>query len=359
MRTVVHVLPHAGGGAETYIDALERMEGYRHERVLLSRSRTAAMAGPSIASRWPELMRRAHGADIVHSHGDVASVLALPVLRGSASVATTHGLHLLRRVGGQRGVVAREGVRAVVAAAGRVICTSEEERIELAAICGEQRARKLVVVHNGIDLPPRRPEGERVEVRRHLGIAEDEVMGLFLGQLEQRKDPLTAVAAARDVRRRGLPFTLVVAGDGPLAPETVAAGEEDVRVIGFRRDTDRLLAAADVFVMPSEREGLSFAVLEAMGHGLAMVVSDGPGNPEAVGDAGVVCPVGDSAAFADVLAALTQDPAERERLGAAARERVRTRFTVAGLVDRTRDVYESLGAGRLTAPARARAGARA
>jgi len=101
-----------------------------------------------------------------------------------------------------------------------------------------------------------------------------------------------------------------------------------VRPLGFRDDPARLLAAADVFVLASEREGLSFAVLEAMASGLAMVVSDGPGNPEAVGDAGVVVAAGDVTALAAALAGLARDPAGRARLGAAARERARSQFGV-------------------------------
>jgi glycosyltransferase involved in cell wall biosynthesis len=77
-----------------------------------------------------------------------------------------------------------------------------------------------------------------------------------------------------------------------------------------------------------------------MGHGLAMVVADGPGNPEAVGDAGRVLPAGDEAAFAAVLGELTRDEALRARLGAAARERVESIFTAAALRDGARAAYE-------------------
>jgi glycosyltransferase involved in cell wall biosynthesis len=114
-----------------------------------------------------------------------------------------------------------------------------------------------------------------------------------------------------------------------------------VRPLGHRDDVPSLLAAADLMVMPSAREGLSFAVLEAMGRGLAMVVSDGPGNPEAVGDAGLVVPVGDRVALATALGALATDAALCERLGAAARDRVRTTFPLDGLRDGVQDAYRS------------------
>ena len=89
---------------------------------------------------------------------------------------------------------------------------------------------------------------------------------------------------------QGAPLTLLVAGDGPLRAKVDATASGTVRILGQREDPSRLLAAADIFVMPSQREGQSVAVLEAMRAGLALVVSDGVGNPEAVGDAGWSCP---------------------------------------------------------------------
>jgi glycosyltransferase involved in cell wall biosynthesis len=168
------------------------------------------------------------------------------------------------------------------------------------------------------------------------------VAALYLGSLEPRKDPLTAIRAAGLVRRRGVPLVLLVAGEGPLRAEISAEADEAVRDLGFRRDTERLLAASDVFVMPSSREGASLAVLEAMGHGLPVVVSDGPGNPEVVGDAGIVAPFGDQRAFADALAQLAADPAERLRLGERARERVRREFDADSFASGIERVYEDV-----------------
>ena len=116
--------------------------------------------------------------------------------------------------------------------------------------------------------------------------------------------------------------------------------------MGQRPDVPDLLAAADVFVMPSHREGLSYAVLEAMAHGVATVVSDGSGNPEAVGEAGLVFPAGDAGRLALLLRELAADPARRAALGAAGRARVATAFTAAEMVRRTGAIYEAA----LTAP---------
>jgi glycosyltransferase involved in cell wall biosynthesis len=114
-----------------------------------------------------------------------------------------------------------------------------------------------------------------------------------------------------------------------------------VRVLGYRNDAARLLEAADVFVLPSAREGQSFALLEAMSHGLPLVVADGSGNAETIGEAGLVYPFGDSQALAAALARLASDPAERARLGEAARARARAEFSLERFRERVGQEYRS------------------
>ncbi|MCP9489068.1 MAG: glycosyltransferase family 4 protein [Solirubrobacteraceae bacterium MAG38_C4-C5] len=339
MPTVLHVLPHAGGGGQTYVDLLEGCSSFVHERLTLSTGRTPAQAVVSLPARWPAVARAARRADLVHVHGDTAALLALALLRARPSVVTTHGLHLLRRVRGpmRAGVVL--GLRAAAQAADRVICTSHAERDELAGLLPAPARRRLVVVHNGIALPSPADPAQRSAARGALGLANGDVAVLFLGELHERKAPLDAVAAAQAARTRGARVVLLVAGDGPQASAVRERAGPAVRPLGFRGDVDRLLTAADLLVMPSAREGLSFAVLEAMGRGLALVVSDAPGNPEAVGDAGVVVPVGDRAALATALTRLATDHDERARLGAAARERVRTTFTLDRLREEVSATY--------------------
>ncbi len=318
MARVLHILPHRGGGGETYIDLLEGMAGFEHERMPLSAGRTPASAAASIPLRWPRIALAARRADLVHAHGDVAAALALPLLRAFPSVVTTHGLHFLRRATGPRLIVAERAMRGVARSVARVVCTSSAERDELAVLLGPRLAERLVVVHNGVA-----PVGvaDRAGARAALALSDGDVAALFLGELSERKGVMVAVEAARVVAEGGAPLVLLVAGDGPQAAEVGARASSAVRPLGFRSDPELLLAAADVFVLPSSREGLSFAVLEAMAHGLAMVVADGAGNPEAVGDAGVVVPAGDVGALAEALRSVAVDGFERARLGAAARER--------------------------------------
>jgi glycosyltransferase involved in cell wall biosynthesis len=343
MARVLHVLPHRGGGAETYIDLFEGLDGFEHERVALSAGRTPASAVMSVPRSYPALARAVRRADVVHAHGDAAAVLALPLLARRASLWTTHGLHLVRR----RPSVA-PGVRAAIRATRVTLCTSQTERDELARLA-PGIVQRLVVARNGLPPTPAPDVAARAEARAALGIPEATTVALFLGELEQRKGPLDAAAAARRVREGGAPLLLLVAGTGPQADAVAREGGEAVRMLGFRDDVEQLLAAADVFVLPSAREGLSFALLEAMRAALPIVVADGPGNAEALGEAGIVVPAGDRASLAVALTRLARDPAERRRLGAAAHERVAREFTAERLRNDVRSAY-----GRaLTGPVRA------
>jgi glycosyltransferase involved in cell wall biosynthesis len=117
-----------------------------------------------------------------------------------------------------------------------------------------------------------------------------------------------------------------------------------VHVLGFRRDLRDVLAAADFFILSSLREGLSFALLEAMSLGLVPVVSDAPGNPETVGDTGIVLRFGDAAAFAEAFSRLAADDEARRSLGEQARERVSRDFRADEMIRRTREIYDGLRA---------------
>src|SRR5690606_10023317 len=126
--------------------------------------------------------------------------------------------------------------------------------------------------------------------------------------LEPPKDPLTAIAAL--ARLRELDWRCEFIGDGPLRPEVEAAlrgsGIEDrVELLGARDDVPERLAAAQLFLLSSRREGFPVSVLEAMRAGLPVVASDVGGIGEALtpGCGSLVEP-GSAAVLADALAPL-------------------------------------------------------
>ena len=122
-----------------------------------------------------------------------------------------------------------------------------------------------------------------------------------------------------------------------LAAAAAAPGLDGaVTLLGQRDDVPDLLAAMDIVVQSSRREGMAQATLEAMAAGRAVVSTATVGAGEAIEDgvSGFIVPVRDSNALADRLVALALDPARRRALGEAARQRIAERFTTAHMLDR-------------------------
>lgn len=333
-RSVLHVLPHAGGGGDTYVDLLADMPGYRVERVYVTPERKPG-AG-EVARGALDLRRVLGGYDVLHVHGEGVAALLLPILAAQRSVATLHGLHLVRRLSGLPRRAAALNLRAIVRAASRTICVSDAERDALAAVVGASVDR-AVVVHNGARTAPESSVEERGLVRAELGLPATEPIGIWVGSLDERRDP---VAVARAAVRTTTPLLFV--GAGPLRADVERASNGYARALGHRGDVERLLAAADFFVLMSQREGFSFALLEAMAHGLPAIVADIPENREAIGDSGLAVPYGDEAAIATAMHRLATDARTRAELGSEARRRVAEQFSAEQMLERTRDVYDAV-----------------
>ena len=336
---MLHVLPHPGGGGETYVDVLSAMPGFRSSRIHLSPSPTPS---PShLARSAGAVVRLARAHDLLHVHGEVASGLCLPLLATRPSVVTLHGLHLVRRVSGLRRTAAALILHSVLRAADRTICVSEAEHRELRAVVGNAAARRALVIHNGVRVPAPASGAERAEVQAELGLAESEPVGIWVGSLDERKDPLAAVRAAEQAS-----VALLLVGDGPLRSQVERVARGSVHVLGPRGDVSRLLAAADFFVLTSRREGFAFSLLEAMAHGLPAVVTDLAENVEAIGDAGIVVPFDDEGALVAAFRRLAESEAEREALGKRAGQRVAELFGADEMIARTRAAYDEVLAER-------------
>lgn len=199
-------------------------------------------------------------------------------------------------------------------------------------------------------------EEARSVIREELGLAPEEVVLLTLAALVPRKGLdvlLDALVAGGEGTRRA---RLLIAGDGgereSLEARACELGLTDrVEFLGRRPDPPRLLAACDLFLLPSRREGLGVAALEAMAAGRAVIASRVGGLADAVGEgaeapAGLLVEPGDVASLARALDELIDDPRRRERLAAAGPARVAARFHPAGMVAAYEALYREVLAGR-------------
>lgn len=148
---------------------------------------------------------------------------------------------------------------------------------------------------------------------------------------------------------REWPVHLLLVGrmDAPSLHARVAASpvRERIHVPGHRDDAPALVAACDVFALPSvKREGLARSLIEAMAYGVAPVVTDCGGSPEVVvdGRCGIVVPVRDASALARAIARLYENPELRRQFGAAARERIANDFRIERTIEQTLALYREL-----------------
>jgi len=211
-------------------------------------------------------------------------------------------------------------------------------------------AAKLAMIPSGIgDEEP--PEVDRAAVRLGLGLPSDAPLALFAGRLAEQKGVQTLLSAL-DLLQHVLPdLRTLIVGEGPLRSrleEKARAFQllEDRRVsfLGHREDVPRLLAAADVLVLPSLYEGLPNVVLEAMRFRKPVVATAAPGTTEVVQDGvtGLLVPLRDPPALAQAIRRVIAGPALARSLGEAGRARAEAEFGADRMVHRFAGLYEQL-----------------
>jgi len=207
-----------------------------------------------------------------------------------------------------------------------VICNSRMVRDEIRARFDYPEER-LHVIYNAVDSAAFHPglRELRADVRAHLGIPPDAVVFLLVGSGYERKGVATAIEALRELPPHA--HLVVVGRDKRLDAYRRLAQRRGVgsrvTLAGPQLDPKPFYGAADAFVLPTVYDPFPNAALEAMATGLPVVTSTKSGAAELVvaHDAGLVCPSRDAAGLAAHMHVLL-DPANRERMGARAREAV-------------------------------------
>jgi len=180
-------------------------------------------------------------------------------------------------------------------------------------------AEKIRVVPNGVDIEQFAPGPAD---RSSLGLPEDAVIGLFVGDIATERKNLATVLRAIVATPE---LMLVVIGGTARSyfPQEVKRLGLESRVIflGFRRDVADLMKAADIFVFPSRYEPSGLVILEALASGLPTIMADTAGAAELVpGEAAVkLADPNDVEVLAHELTRLARDPQLRQEMGAAAR----------------------------------------
>jgi sugar transferase (PEP-CTERM/EpsH1 system associated) len=278
-------------------------------------------------------------ADIVHTHhfNGLFHAAVAARLAGARVVHTEHSTEDFDRPH------IRTALRLLSALCDRVVAISPGIHRALCEDVGVP-ASKVETVLTGIDLDAF--DEPRDAARQAMGMAPADRVAVVVARLYPEKNHALLLDAFADVAARMPQARLLVVGGGSEEAAIGAAIDRlglgaVVRLLGVRLDVARILAAADVFVLASLREGLPIAVLEAMAAGLPVIATSVGDVPLLVqdGETGMLVPSSDRESLARRLEELLSDPRHASRLGANAK-RAAGRFSLRAMVSRYEGLYE-------------------
>lgn len=362
-RRVLHYIDADafGGSEQAALHLMDALDRSRWEPVLLHHT---GPASERLRSGAAARGLRTIETPAPHPGLRVAAFLRLVRVIGRERPHLFH-VHLSWPLAGRRGVVAARLARVPVVGTAqlymrpgnvfrsrfhlrrlrRIIAVSREVESRYSEELGIDRSR-LVVVPNGIPTFPTVPAPDP-ELRARLSAGRPDYLVLTPARLHEQKGHVDLLNAAAEIPAA----TFVLAGDGPRRGEL----EELARRLGItdrclflgeRDDIPALLAATDIFVLPSRFEGLPVSVLEAMAAERPVVATAVGGTDEAVvdGETGLLVPPGDPVALAAAIRRLRDEPEFARRLATAGRTRVEEKFSVEATASAVMDVYDRVAA---------------
>ncbi|HCJ67375.1 MAG TPA: hypothetical protein DHV62_08670, partial [Elusimicrobia bacterium] len=211
-------------------------------------------------------------------------------------------------------------------------------------------ADKISVIHNGIEIEEYRNDtgdkGDRV--RREFNAGEDEPLVGTIGRLVWEKGLTYFVEAIKilDTRCQMPDTRFLIVGEGELRESLELKVkslklEDKVILTGFRRDVKEILAALDILVLSSLREGFPMITLEAMAMSKPVVATDIEGIREQVinGETGVLVPPKNPEILAEAILRLTQDHNLRRKMGLAGRKSAEDKFNIKEIIKQHEQLY--------------------
>jgi len=208
-------------------------------------------------------------------------------------------------------------------------------------------SERVVVVYDGVELPPPFTSEERAAARRSLKISDSAPLIGCVGYLLPEKGQELLLHAIKEVVSQFPDCKLLLAGDGPMRSQLEALAktlslENNVIFAGFIADTESVYRALDVFVFPSLAEPLGSSLLAAMAHSLPVVAIASGGVPEIIdsGRNGILADAPDPAQLARAICELLRNSEMASRLGASARETISNRFNASLLAENTLHEYK-------------------
>ncbi len=295
------------------------------------------------------LIRHRHSYDILHAHLAFAPALV------AALIARLLNKRVIVKYGtsGKYGdiVVSQRTIRGRIRLAllrrWTDMSIALDSAMEEELLQAQFPPERVMRVDNGID------EQAFIELRnpsaKHaLGLANRCVV-IYTGRLVSQKSLPILLHAFHDVSTKYPHVHLLIVGQGPEREQLEELAKElgihpHITFVGNVQDVRPYLSASDIFVLPSEGEGISNALLEAMAAGLACIATTVGGSAEVLdqGACGMLIPVGGQHQLSAALSYLVQNPTAAEHFGRSATQRIQTRYALSVVGEQYRCLYTNL-----------------
>jgi glycosyltransferase involved in cell wall biosynthesis len=332
-----------------------RADGYRITTIPIARSMNPILALRTLFSLYRFF--RGHRFDVVHTHTPVAALIGriAAKLAGVPLVLyTAHGFYFHE----QMSPWLRRLFVLLEKAAGRFtdfLFTQSSEDAQTAVALRIMQPGKVLAIGNGVDIDRFNPDRvDRMKVRRELLIPTQAVVVGMIGRLVAEKGYHELFFAAEYIARKYPNVFFLIVGER-LASDHAAAIDAQLQraksllaerliLTGMREDVPDVLAAMDIFCLPSHREGMPRTIIEAMMMGKPVVATDIRGSREEVvdGETGVLVTVRDSRALTDGLLRLVNDPVKARQMGEQGRVRALALFDERKVVEKQLTALRSL-----------------
>lgn len=362
MMKVLYLINHAGkAGTERYVETLVKYLGgkevepyfvYNESGLLVERM--AEMGVPTerieMKSRFDfkaarELARLCEkwDIDLIHCHYLREHYTALLAKRYNKKIRVVYTNHFVLA----NNTVTRLSNRWMDKRQDQMIAVCNKGKEQL--IANGWTGDRIQVIFNAVDMNAWAGDRSESTMRAELGIPEDRIVMLCASRFAHDKGHDYLIRSLKRLTEiSDVPFTMVLAGDGPLLEQTKAQVkelglEEQVIFVGFRKDIKNLYKGSDIYINSSQHEALSFLIVEAMAAGLPVIVTDMGGNrdivpPEAKHGALVI--YDDPESMAQAMKKMIEDGEYRAACAQQALRTVADKFEIGKMCQVTWGVYQ-------------------
>lgn len=283
--------------------------------------------------------------DIVHTHIYFANTIGrIAAKLAGVPVIVTHVHSAYIRLS-KRNILIE---RLLAKITDRTICCSEAVK-DFVLNYEKISPQKITTIYNGISLEPFNQPVDKTALRLSLHIKGKDIIVITVSSLTLPKAHSYFLYALHDVVQQYGNIKYLIVGDGPTRKELedlvkLLHLESNVLFTGFRADSADLLRISDIFVLPSIREGLPLAALEAAAASLPQILTKVGGTSEIVKDGinGFLVPPGDPSALSEKLRLLIENPGLRVAMGLEGRKIIRQDFNDGIMIGKIQELYDSL-----------------